>query len=149
MYTALLSRSLQWVATRLFVGVVGLALFVMQDFAFILKGVTRLLNNPLLQTYLPGSCKRIQFHQELLIFFWKLCDINKVHVSSYFFTLLLTYSFVGLFVNSSVLRLCPLTSSTALILSHTYYWLMTGRTCHLAQTIPKRNSFGRPSEDLP
>jgi len=51
---------------------------LLQDFAFILKGLTRLLNNPLLQTYLPGSCKRIQFHQELLIFFWKLCDINKV-----------------------------------------------------------------------
>jgi len=55
-----------------------LLLLLLQDFAFILKGLTRLLNNPLLQTYLPGSCKRIQFHQELLIFFWKLCDINKV-----------------------------------------------------------------------
>ena len=49
-----------------------------QDFAFILKGLTRLLNNPLIQTYLPGSCKRIQFHQELLVLFWKMCDINKV-----------------------------------------------------------------------
>ncbi|KAK0064862.1 protein HID1 [Biomphalaria pfeifferi] len=35
-----------------------------EDFAFILKGITRLLNNPLQQTYLPGSCKRIQFHQD-------------------------------------------------------------------------------------
>ena len=57
-------------------------LYLYQDFAFILKGLTRLLNNPLLQTYLPGSCKRIQFHQELLIFFWKICDINKVCLSS-------------------------------------------------------------------
>ncbi|PVD37614.1 hypothetical protein C0Q70_00210 [Pomacea canaliculata] len=48
-----------------------------EDFAFILKGITRLLNNPLMQTYLPGSCKRIQFHQELLVLFWKMCDINK------------------------------------------------------------------------
>lgn len=48
-----------------------------EDFAFILKGITRLLNNPLAQTYLPGSCKRIQFHQELLVLFWKMCDINK------------------------------------------------------------------------
>jgi len=48
-----------------------------EDFAFILKGPSRLLNNPLMQTYLPGSCKRIQFHQELLVFFWKICDINK------------------------------------------------------------------------
>ncbi|KAL3877484.1 hypothetical protein ACJMK2_035185, partial [Sinanodonta woodiana] len=48
-----------------------------EDFHFILKGITRLLNNPLMQTYLPGSCKRIQFHQELLVLFWKMCDINK------------------------------------------------------------------------
>ena len=51
---------------------------VFQDFAFILKGITRLLNNPLTQTYLPGSCKKVQFHQELLVLFWKMCDINKV-----------------------------------------------------------------------
>ena len=48
-----------------------------EDFAFILAGVCRLLNNPLQQTYLPGSIKKINFHQELLVFFWKLCDINK------------------------------------------------------------------------
>lgn len=48
-----------------------------EDFAFILRGITRLLNNPLTQTYLPGSCKKIQFHQELLVLFWKTCDINK------------------------------------------------------------------------
>lgn len=48
-----------------------------EDFAFILKGFTRLLNNPLQQTYIPNSTKRIQFHQELLVLFWKICDYNK------------------------------------------------------------------------
>ncbi|XP_064126854.1 protein HID1 isoform X4 [Loxodonta africana] len=48
-----------------------------EDFQFILKGMARLLSNPLLQTYLPNSTKRIQFHQELLVLFWKLCDFNK------------------------------------------------------------------------
>ncbi|XP_076008299.1 protein HID1b [Genypterus blacodes] len=48
-----------------------------EDFSFLLKGLTKLLNNPLLQTYLPHSTKKIQFHQELLILFWKLCDFNK------------------------------------------------------------------------
>ncbi|KAF6027988.1 HID1 [Bugula neritina] len=48
-----------------------------EDFAFMLKGLTRLLNNPLTQTYLPGSCKKIQFYQEMLVLFWKMCDINK------------------------------------------------------------------------
>ncbi|KAL0964839.1 hypothetical protein UPYG_G00329700 [Umbra pygmaea] len=48
-----------------------------EDFSFILKGVARLLTNPLVQTYLPNSTKKIQFHQELLVLFWKLCDFNK------------------------------------------------------------------------
>lgn len=46
--------------------------------SFILKGLARLMNNPLVQTYLPHSAKKIQFHQELLILFWKFCDYNKV-----------------------------------------------------------------------
>lgn len=49
-----------------------------EDFQFILHGVTRLLNNPLVQTYLPNSTKKVHFHQELLVFFWKICDYNKV-----------------------------------------------------------------------
>lgn len=53
-------------------------LFVCQDLSFILKGLARLLNNPLVQTYLPHSTKKIQFNQELLILFWKFCDFNKV-----------------------------------------------------------------------
>merc|ERR550532_571260 len=48
-----------------------------EDFNFILAGLTRLLNNPLQQTYLPNSIKKIQFHQELLVFLWKFCDANK------------------------------------------------------------------------
>ncbi|KAJ8013503.1 hypothetical protein DPEC_G00030460 [Dallia pectoralis] len=48
-----------------------------EDFSFILKGMARLLTNPLVQTYLPNSTKKIQFHQELLVLFWKLCDFNK------------------------------------------------------------------------
>lgn len=54
---------------------------MLQDFQFILKGMARLLSNPLLQTYLPNSTKKIQFHQELLVLFWKLCDFNKVQTS--------------------------------------------------------------------
>nr|XP_040033132.1 protein HID1b isoform X4 [Gasterosteus aculeatus aculeatus] len=48
-----------------------------EDLSFILKGLARLMNNPLVQTYLPHSAKKIQFHQELLILFWKFCDYNK------------------------------------------------------------------------
>uniref|UniRef100_A0A8C7GFG1 HID1 domain containing n=1 Tax=Oncorhynchus kisutch TaxID=8019 RepID=A0A8C7GFG1_ONCKI len=48
-----------------------------EDFSFILKGLARLMTNPLIQTYLPNSTKKIQFHQELLVLFWKLCDFNK------------------------------------------------------------------------
>uniref|UniRef100_A0A8C1I1F4 Uncharacterized protein n=1 Tax=Cyprinus carpio carpio TaxID=630221 RepID=A0A8C1I1F4_CYPCA len=48
-----------------------------EDYDFVLKGLARLLTNPLTQTYLPNSTKKIQFHQELLVLFWKLCDFNK------------------------------------------------------------------------
>ncbi|XP_011311988.1 protein HID1 [Fopius arisanus] len=48
-----------------------------EDFQFVLRGITRLLNNPLTQTYLPNSTKKVHFHQELLVFFWKMCDYNK------------------------------------------------------------------------
>ena len=48
-----------------------------EDFNFILKGVTRLLMNPLEHTYLPHSQRKVQFHQELLIFFWKFCEHNR------------------------------------------------------------------------
>ncbi|CAG9561628.1 unnamed protein product [Danaus chrysippus] len=48
-----------------------------EDFQFALRGVTRLLNNPLQQTYLPNSNKKVALHQELLVLFWKMCDYNK------------------------------------------------------------------------
>lgn len=66
------------VLARFVWGTLIIIIIFLQDFAFILRGITRLLNNPLTQTYLPGSCKKIQFHQELLVLFWKMCDINKV-----------------------------------------------------------------------
>ncbi len=36
-----------------------------------------MLNNPLTQTYLPDSAKKVQMHQELLILFWRICDVNR------------------------------------------------------------------------
>ncbi|XP_061887845.1 protein HID1-like isoform X2 [Entelurus aequoreus] len=48
-----------------------------EDLRVVLKGVVRLLNNPLVQTYLPLSSKKIHFHQELLVLFWKICHFNK------------------------------------------------------------------------
>ncbi|XP_013186942.2 protein HID1 [Amyelois transitella] len=48
-----------------------------EDFQFALRGVTRLLNNPLQQTYLPNSAKKVSLHQELLVLLWKMCDYNK------------------------------------------------------------------------
>jgi hypothetical protein len=56
-----------------------------EDFAFILKGFIKLLNNPMIQTFLPGSCKKISFHQEMLILFWKFCDYNKVKIQLFSF----------------------------------------------------------------
>ncbi|VDP93214.1 unnamed protein product [Echinostoma caproni] len=50
---------------------------LIHDFAFILSGLTRLLNSPLTPTYLPGSTKKVQMHQELLVLFWRMCEINK------------------------------------------------------------------------
>ncbi|XP_029943465.1 protein HID1-like [Salarias fasciatus] len=51
-----------------------------EDLAFVLRGLARLLNNPLVQTYLPRSARRIRFHQELLVLFWKLCDFTRFSV---------------------------------------------------------------------
>ncbi|CAB3400506.1 unnamed protein product [Caenorhabditis bovis] len=50
-----------------------------EDFDFMLKGVTRLLSNPLLSSssYLPNSTKRVNFHQELLVLLWKCCEFNQ------------------------------------------------------------------------
>lgn len=51
-----------------------------EDFMFLIKGFTRLLNNRLEQGYLLNP-KHINFDQELLILFWKLCNLNKKFLS--------------------------------------------------------------------
>ncbi|VDO27084.1 unnamed protein product [Heligmosomoides polygyrus] len=48
-----------------------------EDFEFMLKGITRLLSNPLQSTYLPNSAKKVSFHQELLVLLWKCCEYNQ------------------------------------------------------------------------
>lgn len=48
-----------------------------EDFDFMLKGMTRLLANPLQTTYLPNSSKKVTFHQELLVLLWKCCEYNQ------------------------------------------------------------------------
>lgn len=52
-----------------------------EDFAFIIEGFTRLLNKRLEQSYLPNSTKHINFDQELLVLFWRLCNLNKKFMS--------------------------------------------------------------------
>lgn len=47
-----------------------------EDFTFLMKGFTSLLNNRLEQGYLFDSTKHINFDQELLILFWKMCNLN-------------------------------------------------------------------------
>ncbi|TKS89356.1 Protein HID1 HID1 domain-containing protein [Collichthys lucidus] len=59
-----------------------------EDLGFILKGLARLLNNPLVQTYLPRSTKKIQFHQELLILFWKFSRVGLMHIAVFILLLL-------------------------------------------------------------
>lgn len=66
-----------------------------------LKGFTRLLNNPLQQTYLPNSAKKVSFHQELLVYFWKCCEYNKVRLIILFFFYLISFM---LFAEVYVLR---------------------------------------------
>lgn len=79
-------------------------LFAHQDLSFILKGVTRLLNNPLIQTYLPHSTKKIHFHQELLILFWKICDFNKVETGKCTHTCIFIYMYVYIYVDALLLH---------------------------------------------
>jgi len=54
-----------------------------EDFNVIVVGLHRLLNNPITSssTYLPGSTKTISFSQELVIFTWKLLELNKRFVA--------------------------------------------------------------------
>ncbi|CAI4229407.1 unnamed protein product [Auanema sp. JU1783] len=48
-----------------------------EDFDLMLRGVTKLLSNPLQTSYLPNSTKKVSFHQELLVFLWKCCEYNQ------------------------------------------------------------------------
>ncbi|CBY08448.1 unnamed protein product [Oikopleura dioica] len=48
-----------------------------EDFQFIIKGLTRLIYNPLQSSYLPSSQRRLSCHQELLLLIWRICDLNK------------------------------------------------------------------------
>lgn len=61
------------------------------DFEFLFTALERLLNNPIYasSTYLPNSTKKIECHQELLAFFWKLIQENQVPSCS---TLISMYS---------------------------------------------------------
>lgn len=52
-----------------------------EDFVFLIKGFKRLLNNRLDQGYLLNPIKHINFDQELLILFWKLCNVNGKYMS--------------------------------------------------------------------
>lgn len=52
-----------------------------EDFTFLIKGFKRLLNNRLEQGYLLKPAKHMNFDQELLILFWKLCNLNKKFLS--------------------------------------------------------------------
>lgn len=48
-----------------------------EDFNFLVKGFSKLLNSRLDQGYLLSSRKQIGFDQELLILFWKVCNLNQ------------------------------------------------------------------------
>ncbi|TMW68021.1 hypothetical protein Poli38472_007693 [Pythium oligandrum] len=54
-----------------------------EDFALIVTGLSRLLNNyhESMSTLLPNSIKQIKCHQELLVLLWKMLDENKRFLS--------------------------------------------------------------------
>eukprot|EP00127_Corallochytrium_limacisporum_P002610 Clim_evm46s134 gene=Clim_evmTU46s134 len=47
------------------------------DLRFALLGFIRLIKNPFRKVYLPGAARLVSFYQELLILFWKFCDLNR------------------------------------------------------------------------
>ncbi|KAJ1550708.1 hypothetical protein HK096_005475, partial [Nowakowskiella sp. JEL0078] len=59
-------------------------LYRTQDFIVIMDGVARLLKNPMdsANTYLPGSTKSVTVHVEVVMFFWKMSEINEARNSS-------------------------------------------------------------------
>lgn len=49
-----------------------------QDFQFLFDGIYRILSNPMqtLNSYLPGSSKRVKYHIEMMMLCWKLLETN-------------------------------------------------------------------------
>ncbi|KAI7907919.1 high-temperature-induced dauer-formation protein-domain-containing protein [Cokeromyces recurvatus] len=49
-----------------------------QDFQFLIDGIYRILSSPMqsLNSYLPGSSKRVRYHVEMMMLCWKLLEIN-------------------------------------------------------------------------
>ncbi|KAI8968903.1 high-temperature-induced dauer-formation protein-domain-containing protein [Mycotypha africana] len=49
-----------------------------QDFQFLIDGIYRILSNPMqtLNSYLPGSSKRVRYHVEMMMLCWKLLELN-------------------------------------------------------------------------
>ncbi|KAI9273545.1 high-temperature-induced dauer-formation protein [Helicostylum pulchrum] len=49
-----------------------------QDFQFLIDGIYRILSNPMqtLNTYLPGSSKKVRYHVEMMMLCWKLLEMN-------------------------------------------------------------------------
>jgi len=52
-----------------------------EDFDFIIDGFSRLLNSCFDQGSLMSPSKRINFNQELLVLFWRVCNLNKKFMS--------------------------------------------------------------------
>uniref|UniRef100_A0A915EFL1 Protein HID1 n=1 Tax=Ditylenchus dipsaci TaxID=166011 RepID=A0A915EFL1_9BILA len=73
------------------------------DFDFMLKGLTRLLNNPLQASYLPNSSKKVMFHQELLVLLWKCCEYNQ----KFMYYVLKTSDVLEILVRSSIISTTP------------------------------------------
>uniref|UniRef100_A0A915DID7 Protein HID1 n=1 Tax=Ditylenchus dipsaci TaxID=166011 RepID=A0A915DID7_9BILA len=74
-----------------------------KDFDFMLKGLTRLLNNPLQASYLPNSSKKVMFHQELLVLLWKCCEYNQ----KFMYYVLKTSDVLEILVRSSIISTTP------------------------------------------
>ncbi|KAI8062826.1 high-temperature-induced dauer-formation protein-domain-containing protein [Gilbertella persicaria] len=49
-----------------------------QDFQFLIDGIYRILSSPMqtLNSYLPGSSKRVRYHVEMMMLCWKLLEVN-------------------------------------------------------------------------
>ncbi|KAK4189657.1 high-temperature-induced dauer-formation protein-domain-containing protein [Podospora australis] len=48
-----------------------------QDFQFIVDGMTRILNQPLHGSYIPGTQSSVKFAPEIIMLFWEITQCNK------------------------------------------------------------------------